>query len=111
VSLGTPAVAISSDFSRYQVKEPPTGEISTTKEFRQVQLRGEGVIVNTASSPPRAHRPLCDEVTEERFQTTVILNGGRSGRYYLRDNLAEAVKNFGAVACKKCRPERPIRPS
>ena len=84
------------------------GEIATTKELRQIKLRLEGVIVNTASSPPRVHRPLCDEVTEERFQNTVIFKEGRGGKYYLRKDLAEAVKEFGAVACKKCKPERPF---
>jgi len=92
-------------------RDPPGGEISTTKEFRQIRLRDEGVIVNTASSPPRVHRPLCDEVTEERFQTTMIFNAGMHGKYYLRDSLAEAVKEFGAVGCKKCKPERPVRPA
>jgi hypothetical protein len=91
-------------------KQPPAGEIRTTKEFRQIKLRNEGVIVNTASAPPRAHRPLCEELTEERFQTTVILNEGKGGRYYFRNNLAEAVRDLGAVACKKCKPERPISP-
>jgi hypothetical protein len=91
-----------------QAKEAPVGEIPTTKEFRQIRLRAEGVIVNTASSPPRAHRPLCEEVTEERFQTTMIFNEGKHGKYYLRGSLAEAVRDFGAVGCKKCRPERPV---
>ena len=85
-----------------------SGIIYTTKEFRQIRLRAEGVIVNTASSPPRVHRSLCDEVTEERFQTTMIFNQGKQGKYYLRDSLAQAVKEFGAVGCKKCKPERPI---
>jgi len=90
-------------------KEAPHADvISTTKEFRQVRLRAEGVIVNTASSPPRVHRPLCDEVTEERFQTTMIFNEGKQGKYYLRDSLAQAAKEFGAVGCKKCKPERPV---
>ena len=92
-------------------KEARAGEIKTTKELRQVKLRAEGVIVNTASSPPRAHRTLCDEITEERFQNLVIFNEGKAGGYYLRNSLAEAVKEFGAVACKKCKPERPVRPS
>jgi hypothetical protein len=102
------------------VKKPPqddgvsadavvhAGEIKTIKELRQIKLRAEGVIVNTASSPPRAHRTLCDEITEERFQNLMIFNEGRGGRYYLRNNLAEAVKEFGAIACKKCKPERPF---
>ena len=84
------------------------GEIKTTKELRQIKLRLEGVIVNTGSSPPRVHRPLCDEVTEERFQNTVIFREGKGGKYYLRKDLAEAVKEFGAAACKKCKPERPF---
>jgi hypothetical protein len=102
-------ISAAADATKGPVREAPKGEISTTKEFRRIQMRAEGVIVNTASSPPRAHRPLCLEVTEEGFQTTVILNEGRSGRYYLRENLAEAAKDFGAVACKKCRPERPVK--
>lgn len=89
-------------------KQSIPGEIRTTKEFRQIKLRNEGVIVNTASSPPRAHRPLCEELTEERFQTTVIFNEGKGGRYYFRNNLAEAAKELEAVACKKCKPERPM---
>jgi hypothetical protein len=92
-----------------RTKPLPGGEIKSTKEFRQVKLRAEGVIVNTSSSPPRAHRPLCTELTEERFHTAVIFNEGKGGKYYLRSNLAEAVRDFGAVACKKCRPERPVR--
>jgi hypothetical protein len=84
------------------------GEIKTIRELRQIKLRAEGVIVNTASSPPRAHRALCDEITEERFQNLVIFNESRAGRYYLRNDLTEAVKEFGAVACKKCKPERPF---
>jgi len=102
---GPPPIGLGKDLA----KQPPAGEISTTKELRQIKLRAEGVIVNTASSPPRAHRPLCDEVTDERFQTTMIFNEGKSGKYYLRRDLAEAVRDFGAVACKKCRPERPVR--
>jgi hypothetical protein len=99
------------DVSKQAAKQPAAGEIRTTRELRQIKLRLEGVIVNTASSPPRVHRPLCDEVTEERFQNTVIFNEGKGGRYYLRNDLAEAVKEFGAVACKKCKPERPVRPA
>jgi hypothetical protein len=89
-------------------KEPPAGEIHNIKEFRQIKLKAEGVIVNTGSSPPRAHRPLCRELTEERFQDAVVFNEGKKGRYYLRNNLAESVKDFGAVACMKCKPERPV---
>jgi hypothetical protein len=91
-------------------RPPPPGEITTIKEFRQIKLRAEGVIINTASSPPRAHRSLCRELTEERFQDTVVFNEGKGGRYYLRNNLAEAVRDFEAVACRKCRPERPVLP-
>jgi hypothetical protein len=89
-------------------KEPPTGEIRNIKEFRRIKLRAEGVVVNTGSKPPRAHRPLCRELTEERFQEAAVFNEGKGGKYCLRNDLAEAVRDFGAVACLKCRPERPI---
>jgi len=102
--------ATTTDGAQELAKTPPGGEIKSTREFRQIRLRAEGVIVNTSSSPPRAHRPLCIELTEERFQNAVIFNEGRGGKYYVRRSLAEAVKDFGAVACKKCRPERPVRP-
>jgi hypothetical protein len=87
--------------------EPP-GEIRNIREFRQVKLKAEGVIVTTGSKPPRAHRALCRELSEERFTEAVVFNEGKKGRYYLRKDLAEAVKDFGAVACMKCRPERPV---
>lgn len=89
------------------VVEPP-GEIKNIREFRQVKLRADGVIVATGPKPPRAHRALCRELSEERFTEAVVFNGGKKGRYYLRRDLAEAVRDFQAVACMKCKPERPI---
>ena len=86
--------------------EPP-GEIRNIREFRQVKLKAEGVIVTTGSKPPRAHRALCRELSEERFTEAVVFNEGKKGRYYLRNDLAEAATDFHAVACMKCRPERP----
>lgn len=86
----------------------PAGEIRNIREFRQVKLRAEGVIVTTGSKPPRAHRALCRELSEERFTEAVVFNGGKKGRYYLRMDLAEAVRDFQAVACMKCKPERPV---
>jgi len=86
----------------------PQGEIRSIKEFRQVKLKADGVVVTTASKPPRAHRALCRELSEERFLDAVVFNEGKKGRYYLRKDLAEAVKDFQAVACMKCKPERPV---
>ena len=86
----------------------PAGEIRNIKEFRQVKLRAEGIVVTTGSKPPKAHRALCRELSEERFTEAVVFNESRKGRYYLRENLAEAARDFGAVACMKCKPERPI---
>ncbi|HKT22944.1 MAG TPA: DUF6308 family protein, partial [Nitrososphaerales archaeon] len=88
-----------------EAKEPP-GEIRNIREFRQVKLRAEGVVVTTGSKPPRAHRALCRELSEERFQEAVVFNEGKKGRYYLRNDLAEAARDFKAVACMKCKPER-----
>lgn len=84
-----------------------SGEIRNIREFRQVKLRAEGVVVTTGSKPPRAHRALCRELSEERFAEAAVFNEGKKGRYYLRKDLAEAVRDFGAVACMKCKPERP----
>ncbi len=95
--------------SASQAGEPePPGEIRNIREFRQVKLKAEGVIVTTGSKPPRAHRALCRELSEERFTDAVVFNEGKKGRYYLRSDLAEAVRDFQAVACMKCRPERPV---
>lgn len=90
-----------------ETQEPP-GEIRNIREFRQVKLKAEGVIVTTGSKPPKAHRALCRELSEERFTEAVVFNEGKKGRYYLRKDLADAVKDLGAVACMKCRPERPV---
>jgi hypothetical protein len=47
-------------------------------------------------------------LTEERFTEAVVFSDRRKGRYYLRNNLVEAAREFGAVACMKCKPERPL---
>ena len=91
------------DSAKHLVKPQPQGEITTLKEFRRIVSGAEGVIVITGTSPPRAHWPLCDLITEDRFNLNVVLNEGKSGRYYWRGSLIEARKEFGAVPCKKCR--------
>ena len=84
--------------------EPLRGEIGSTAEFRQIVARAEGVIVITGTNPPRIHRPLCELVTEERFQNNIILNRTKNVKYYSRNDVVEARREFGAVACKRCRP-------
>jgi len=78
------------------------GEITTLKEYRQTVSRADGVIVITGTKPPKAHSPLCDLLNDDRFNLNVVLNEGRSGRYYWRGSLLEARKEFGAVPCKRC---------
>jgi hypothetical protein len=90
------------DLIKDLVKPQPKGEITTLREFRQIVSRAEGVIVITGTSPPRAHWPLCDLLTDDRFNLNVVLNEGGSGRYYWRGSLMEARKEFGAVPCKRC---------
>jgi hypothetical protein len=90
------------DLTEHLSKPQPQGEIATLREFRQIVSRAEGVIVITGSSPPRAHWPLCDLLTHDRFNLNVVLNEGGSGRYYWRGSLTEARREFGAVPCKKC---------
>jgi len=91
-------------------KPQPQGEITTVKEFRRVIARAEGVIVITGSNPPRAHTPFCDLLTDDRFNQNVVMSESRSARYYWRGSVVEARKEFGAVACKKCRPGDERRP-
>ena len=74
--------------------EEPQGGIRNIREFRQVKLKADGVIVTTGSKPPRAHRALCRELSEERFLDAAVFNEGKKGRYYLRKDLAEAVRDF-----------------
>ncbi len=90
------------DSTEHLVASQPQGGITTLREFRQAVSRAEGVIVITGTKPPRAHYPLCDLLTDDRFNLNVVLNEGRSGRYYSRGSLMEARKEFGAVPCKRC---------
>jgi len=92
-------------------KTEPEGEITTLKEFRQTISRAEGVIVITGTKPPRAHGPLCDLLTDDRFNLNIVLNEGGSGRYYWRQNLLLARREFGAVPCKRCGAGEPKRSS
>lgn len=99
------------DLIRQLSKPQPRGEIATLREFRQVVSRAEGVIVITGTSPPRAHSPLCDLLTDDRFNSNVVLSGGKGGRYYQRGSLSEARREFGAVPCKRCGAGESTRPS
>ncbi|HYC11221.1 MAG TPA: DUF6308 family protein [Nitrososphaerales archaeon] len=82
---------------------PPT-EIASIKEFRRVIARAEGVIVITTTRPPRAHSPLCDLVSDDRFVENTSLGEGKKAKYYWSASLFEARRDFGAVGCKRCRP-------
>lgn len=115
---GTPGRSL--DQSPHQVGPPPghsteeptgaektrpiPGEVLSTKEFRQIIGRAEGVVVITGTNPPRAHTTLCTLLSDDRFKENVVINGGRGGRYYWRRNFAEARKEFGATPCKRCNP-------
>jgi hypothetical protein len=96
--------------TKHLAKPQPQGEITTLKEFRQIVSRAEGVIVITGTKPPRAHWPLCDLLTDDRFNLNVVLNEGGSGKYYWRDSLMEARREFGAVPCKRCGVGGSVRP-
>ena len=85
-------------------KQPPEGEITSIREFRRVVGRAEGVIVITGTKPPRAHSPLCDLLSDDRFNQNVSMGEGKGGKYYWRNSLIDARKEFGAVGCKRCRP-------
>jgi len=80
------------------------GEITTVKEFRRVVAQAEGVIVITGTKPPRAHSPLCDLISDDRFVGNTSLGEGRGMKYYWRSSLLEARKEFGAAGCKRCKP-------
>jgi hypothetical protein len=98
------------DQTKHLAKSQPQGEITTLKEFRQLVSRAEGVIVITGTSPPRAHWPLCELLTDDRFNLNVVLNEAKSGRYYWRVSLLEARREFGAVPCKRCGAGGTVRP-
>jgi len=87
-----------------QEKISPPGEMTSVKEFRRVVARAEGVIVIIGTKPPKAHSPLCDLVSDDRFVENTSLGEGKKAKYYWRASLIEARRDFGAVGCKKCRP-------
>jgi hypothetical protein len=58
----TPLAAMSTGRAGGSEAAEPPGEIRNIREFRQVKLRAERVIVTTASKPSRAHRALCREL-------------------------------------------------
>ena len=89
-------------------KGTPTipGEILSTREFRQIVGRAEGVVVITGAHPPRVHTTLCALLSDDRFKENVLINGGKGGRYYWRSSFAEARREFGATPCKRCNPGR-----
>lgn len=106
-----PAAPVAESLGKNPAKPQHEGEITTVRVFRQTIARAEGVIVITGSFPPRAHTPFCDLLTDDRFNENVIMRETPSARYYWRSSLVDARKEFGAVACKKCRPTDATRPT
>lgn len=84
--------------------KPLSGEITSIREFRRIVGRAEGVIVITGTKPPRAHSPLCDLLSDDRFNQNVSLGDSKGAKYYWRSDLIEARREFGAVGCRRCRP-------
>jgi hypothetical protein len=90
-------------------------EISDAESFaaRRGEARGVIVIADVAREAPIAHDPRCSTLTPDRFYMKIVAMGGRNGRYYFFDDLADAHAVMDARPCQVCSPgaRRPARPT
>jgi hypothetical protein len=90
-------------------------EISDAESFagRRAQGRGVIVIADVARDAAIAHDPQCSTLTPDRFYMKIVAMGGKNGRYYFFDDLADARAVMEARPCQVCSPtaRRPVRPT
>ena len=58
-------------------------ELRTLEEFRAAQSGGVVMLITDAANKECLHRPPCAYVTEANFETKVIKNYGKNGRYFV----------------------------
>lgn len=81
-------------------------EISSFEELRKLRLADEGyVVITDTAREALVHRVNAKCINSESFNTKVVINARRQGRYYWVDSVATAAKAYGAKRCKVCRPE------
>ena len=85
-------------------------EIRTLDDFDAVRRTGAGfVVVTDRAAGHRVHRADCHDVGRTNFETKVVLNQGRNGRYFAADAYGAAVL-VSAKPCSHCKPDRPAAP-
>jgi hypothetical protein len=83
-------------------------ELRTFEEFRQARLDDKGFIVITdVTRPAIAHKLNGRCISADNFKSKMVLDGGGTGKYYWVDNFQSAALEFGASACRLCKPLRP----
>jgi hypothetical protein len=83
-------------------------ELSSLPTFESTVAAGQGFLVITdRSTPTHIHRTRCPAIAANHFETKVVTNGGRRGRYYHATDLATAQARFTARLCGVCHPDRP----
>jgi hypothetical protein len=83
-------------------------ELATFEEFRRARLDDVGYVVTTdAARPPIVHRLNGRCISADGFKVKVVLDGRGTGKYYWVDSFSSAAQEFGASACKLCKPLSP----
>ena len=83
-------------------------ELATFDDFRRARLDDLGLIVITDTArPPIAHRLNGRCISADNFRAKVMPDGKATGKYYLVDSFSSAAVEFGASACKICKPLQP----
>jgi hypothetical protein len=81
-----------------------THAIRSRVEFEGLTSATTGFIVNVdePTHTTKAHRPACETISVDLFETKVIKNESRNGRYFFFLRLEDAERNLGAVPCGRC---------
>jgi len=83
-------------------------ELRTFDEFRQARLGDSGFVVITDTARPAIVHKLNGRcISADNFKVKVMLDKRGTGNYYWVDSIASAASEFGASACKICKPHHP----
>lgn len=108
-----PSAPFGQAFASLEKKESPSleespaqfEEIRTPRQLQSILAKGNGFIVITDNANPnKIHLPFCRSLDKSNFETKVIVNQCKNGRYYWTDDLKGAMKQFHAQSCSICKP-------
>ena len=83
-----------------------TEQIASLDVLRRIRLADDGyIVIAEPTGKALVHRVNAKCISPDRFNSNVVLKGGKQGAYYWTDTVSTAFRLYGATRCRVCKPE------